>query len=73
MSVLDIWGAEYQENDAMLIKPDSVPVIARICERERLPFSVVGEPPPLHPLYYTPSTTPLYYTPLLHPLCTPST
>lgn len=43
MSVLDIWGAEYQENDAMLVLPESVPIIAAICQRERLPFSVVGE------------------------------
>jgi phosphoribosylformylglycinamidine synthase len=43
MSVLDIWGAEYQENDAMLIRPASLSLIASICERERLPFSVVGE------------------------------
>lgn len=43
MSVLDIWGAEYQENDAMLIRPESLSVISSICARERLPFSVVGE------------------------------
>eukprot|EP00238_Polyblepharides_amylifera_P004266 CAMPEP_0196596182 /NCGR_PEP_ID=MMETSP1081-20130531/84635_1 /TAXON_ID=36882 /ORGANISM="Pyramimonas amylifera, Strain CCMP720" /LENGTH=1408 /DNA_ID=CAMNT_0041921059 /DNA_START=152 /DNA_END=4378 /DNA_ORIENTATION=+ len=43
MSVLDLWGAEYQENDAMLIRPEAVNTIATICARERLPFSVVGE------------------------------
>ena len=35
MSVLEIWGAEYQENDALLIKPEARPVLESICERER--------------------------------------
>ena len=39
MSVLEIWGAEYQENSAMLIKPESLPIIEKICARERCPFS----------------------------------
>jgi len=42
LSVLEIWGAEYQENSAMLIAPESLPVIERICARERCPFSVLG-------------------------------
>jgi len=42
MSVLEIWGAEYQENSAMLIYPESLPIIERICARERCPFSVLG-------------------------------
>ncbi len=43
LSVLEIWGAEYQENDAILIRPESIETFRRICEREKLPFSVVGE------------------------------
>ena len=42
MSVLEIWGAEYQENSAMLIAPESLPVVEKICARERCPFSVLG-------------------------------
>lgn len=42
MSVLEIWGAEYQEQDAILIKPESEAVLRQICERERLPMSVIG-------------------------------
>eukprot|EP00232_Nephroselmis_pyriformis_P024180 CAMPEP_0182872920 /NCGR_PEP_ID=MMETSP0034_2-20130328/12013_1 /TAXON_ID=156128 /ORGANISM="Nephroselmis pyriformis, Strain CCMP717" /LENGTH=1409 /DNA_ID=CAMNT_0025005539 /DNA_START=44 /DNA_END=4273 /DNA_ORIENTATION=+ len=42
MSVLEIWGAEYQENDCMLIRPESEALIAEICARERLPYSVIG-------------------------------
>lgn len=42
LSVLEIWGAEYQENSAMLIAPESLPIIERICARERCPFSVLG-------------------------------
>ena len=33
LSVLEIWGAEYQENSAMLIAPESLPVIEKICAR----------------------------------------
>lgn len=42
LSVLEIWGAEYQENDALLIKTDSLDIFRGLCEREKLPFSVVG-------------------------------
>lgn len=40
MSVLEIWGAEYQENDCLLIKPDARPVLEAICERERCNMQV---------------------------------
>eukprot|EP00898_Chlorokybus_atmophyticus_P001653 jgi/Chlat1/2489/Chrsp175S02366 len=42
MSVLEIWGAEYQEQDALLIKPDSEGLLRAICERERLSMAVLG-------------------------------
>ena len=35
MSVLEIWGAEYQENDALLIKPENKATLEAICARER--------------------------------------
>lgn len=35
LSVLEIWGAEYQENDAILIKPESRDAMQAICDRER--------------------------------------
>ena len=35
MSVLEIWGAEYQENDALLIKPESRQLLETVCARER--------------------------------------
>lgn len=43
LSVLEIWGAEYQENDAILIRKESVSLFKRLCERERLPWSIIGE------------------------------
>ncbi len=43
LSVLEIWGAEYQENDALLLKPEGLPVFESLCEREKVPFSVIGE------------------------------
>ena len=35
MSVLEIWGAEYQENDALLILPEDRRLLEGICARER--------------------------------------
>lgn len=43
MSVLEIWGAEYQEADALLINQESVPFFFHLCKRERVPVAFVGE------------------------------
>jgi phosphoribosylformylglycinamidine synthase len=42
LSVLELWGAEYQEADALLIAPDAVPAFAAMCARERAPVAFVG-------------------------------
>ncbi|KAI3458664.1 hypothetical protein Pfo_015327 [Paulownia fortunei] len=42
MSILEIWGAEYQEQDAILVKPESRNLLQTICERERLSMAVIG-------------------------------
>jgi len=42
LSVLEIWGAEYQENDALLIRPEHEALFAGLCRREKVPFAVVG-------------------------------
>ncbi|KAL2525837.1 putative phosphoribosylformylglycinamidine synthase [Abeliophyllum distichum] len=42
MSVLEIWGAEYQEQDAILVKPESRSLLQSICERERVSMAVIG-------------------------------
>lgn len=42
MSVLEIWGAEYQENDALLIKPEARELLETICARERCNMQVIG-------------------------------
>ncbi|KAL8151773.1 hypothetical protein V2J09_021581 [Rumex salicifolius] len=42
MSVLEIWGAEYQEQDAILVKLESRSMLESICGRERLSMSVIG-------------------------------
>ncbi|KAG5625246.1 hypothetical protein H5410_010464 [Solanum commersonii] len=42
MSVLEIWGAEYQEQDAILVKPESRGLLQVICARERVPMAVIG-------------------------------
>jgi phosphoribosylformylglycinamidine synthase len=35
MSVLEIWGAEYQENDCLLLKKEDCAAFEAICARER--------------------------------------
>jgi phosphoribosylformylglycinamidine synthase len=42
LSVLEIWGAEYQENNALLLRPRDQAVFRALCERERVPVSFVG-------------------------------
>ncbi|XP_073526258.1 uncharacterized protein [Phyllobates terribilis] len=42
MSVLEIWGAEYQEQDAILVRPESRRMLESICDRERLSMAVIG-------------------------------
>lgn len=42
MSVLEIWGAEYQENDCLLISPENRGLLEAICDRERCLMQVRG-------------------------------
>ena len=42
MSVLEIWGAEYQENDCILIRPKDRKLMEAICARERCLMQVIG-------------------------------
>lgn len=43
MSVLEIWGAEYQENNALLIRPADREIFEAIAERENCPIRILGE------------------------------
>ena len=43
LSILEIWGAEYQENDALLTEPDRIEMFLEICKREKVPCSVIGK------------------------------
>jgi len=43
LSVLEIWGAEYQEQNALLLRPEGVDLFRQVCEREKVPFAVIGE------------------------------
>ncbi|GAB4405545.1 MAG: phosphoribosylformylglycinamidine synthase [Thermodesulfovibrionales bacterium] len=42
LSVLEIWGAEYQESNALLIRPESAEMFTELCLREKVPFATVG-------------------------------
>ncbi|KAH8298024.1 hypothetical protein KR018_004786 [Drosophila ironensis] len=42
ITALELWGAEYQENNAILCKAEHRDLLERICERERCPISFVG-------------------------------
>ena len=43
LSVLEIWGAEYQERNALLISSERLQDFKIVCERERSDFEVLGE------------------------------
>jgi phosphoribosylformylglycinamidine synthase len=43
MSVLEIWGAEYQERTALLLNPDRLAEFRAICAREKITCEVLGE------------------------------
>ncbi|MFZ3107055.1 MAG: phosphoribosylformylglycinamidine synthase [Candidatus Hydromicrobium sp.] len=43
MSVLEIWGAEYQERNAFLIKAEHLEGFQAICQREKVNCEVLGE------------------------------
>ena len=42
LSVLEIWGNESQERNALLIRPADLPVLETIAGRENVPLAVVG-------------------------------
>jgi phosphoribosylformylglycinamidine synthase len=42
LSVLEIWGAEYQENDALLLWDEDRAFFERLCGREKVPVAFVG-------------------------------
>ena len=43
LSVLEIWGNESQERDVFIIKPEALPIVEKICAREKCPMAVIGE------------------------------
>ena len=42
LSVLEVWGAEYQESNALLLKRQDRDLLKRVAERERCPVCFVG-------------------------------
>ncbi len=42
LSVLEIWGAEYQENDALLLRAEHEGLFHDLCEREKVMYGLVG-------------------------------
>lgn len=42
MTALELWTAEYQEQDAILMAPENLPILDSIASRENLPYAVVG-------------------------------
>ena len=43
LSVLEIWGAEYQEQDALLLQPERKEDFLALCGREKVPCAVIGD------------------------------
>ncbi len=42
LSVLEIWGAEYQEQNALLLRPADAQSFEDLCKREKVPVAFVG-------------------------------
>ena len=42
LSVLEVWGAEYQESDAILVRAKHHQMLETMCRREKCPVSFVG-------------------------------
>ncbi len=42
LSVMEIWGAEYQEQDALLLRPEHRGQFQALCDREKVPVAFVG-------------------------------
>ncbi|GAB0086136.1 Phosphoribosylformylglycinamidine synthase [Sergentomyia squamirostris] len=42
ITALELWGAEYQENNAILCHPEDRKLLEEICSRERCPINFVG-------------------------------
>ncbi len=42
LSVLEIWGAEYQENDALLLSDEHAETFRALCDREKVPVAFLG-------------------------------
>jgi phosphoribosylformylglycinamidine synthase len=42
LSALEIWGAEYQEQDALLLRPEHADLFMGLCERENVSAACVG-------------------------------
>nr|XP_061834267.1 phosphoribosylformylglycinamidine synthase-like [Nerophis lumbriciformis] len=42
LSVLELWGAEYQESNALLLGPADRSFLERVCQREKCPVDFVG-------------------------------
>ena len=43
LSVLEIWGAEYQEQNALLLNPSQAPLFEDLCRREKVPVAFIGQ------------------------------
>ncbi|XP_077559182.1 phosphoribosylformylglycinamidine synthase [Haemaphysalis longicornis] len=43
ITTMELWGAEYQESDAILVRPEDRDTLLRISARERCPVCIVGE------------------------------
>lgn len=42
LSTLEVWGAEYQESNALLVQPSDLPALAQVAAREKCPVDTTG-------------------------------
>ncbi|CAE7776210.1 unnamed protein product, partial [Symbiodinium microadriaticum] len=42
MSILELWTAEFQENNALLLPADKAELFDKICKREKVSYAIMG-------------------------------
>ena len=40
---MELWGAEYQETNAILVREKDATLLQQMCDREKCPVSFVGD------------------------------
>lgn len=63
LSVLELWGAEYQESNALLLRSKDSEFLRAVCNREKCPVDFVGK------ITGDGKVSKVVFSPLVHVVC----